>query len=288
MILVLTEVMEMYHEVNECVKITSLITFFEVIRKGGYNFSGENCDFWECVYVDAGYVSVSINEHVYDLKEGDIIFHQPSVLHKYHVKQNQQAKLFIFAFTITGSYVDFFKDKVFTLNNGQLGIIRSLQDFIHKKMPNCHNDKDGSRELRIILSDKLLCAILINHIKLLMLSVYDDHDYTLETTFESAVIFKQAVQYMNDNCYSKLTIRSISEKCCTNTTALKKIFAEYAGCGVHKYFLSLKIAKAASLLSEGYSTSETAELLGFSSQAYFSTAFKRETGVSPTNYKKQN
>lgn len=275
----------MSENISKCINITNLITVFDVTRKSGYTFSGENCDFWECVFIDNGFVSVTINEHIYDLKEGDIIFHQPSVLHKYHVKQNHQAKLFIFAFKIEGSYVDFFKDKVFTLNSGQMGIIRSFRDFIYKKMPNCNNDKDGTKAICKIFADKLQAMIFINHIQLLMLSIYDDHDYTLETSSESTVIFKQAVQYMNENVNQMLTIKSISEKCCTNTTALKRIFSEYAGCGVHKYFLSLKIAKATSLLFQGYSISETAELLGFASQAYFSAAFKRETGVSPTNYK---
>ena len=48
----------------------------------------------------------------------------------------------------------------------------------------------------------------------------------------------------------------------------------------------MKVAKAMSLLRDGKNVSEIADLLGFENQSYFSSVFKRETGISPTEYKK--
>ena len=39
---------------------------------------------------------------------------------------------------------------------------------------------------------------------------------------------------------------------------------------------------ATEFLKNGLCVSETAEKLGFSSQAYFSVAYKRETGMNPS------
>lgn len=275
----------MSFEIKECLKITKFITFFEAIRESDYAFPGESHDFWECVYVKNGYVCASSDDSVYNLKKGDIIFHHPLAFHKFHVEQNHPAELFIFSFTMEGKYADFFKNKVFTLNINQKKIIQSALDFANEKLPERYDYFDGRKILRTLENNDVHIAILANYIYSLFLSLYDVHDITTETDSESARIFKQAVNYMNNNPDSKLTIKSLSEKCCTNTTALKKIFLEYAGCGVHKYFLTLKINKAITLMSSGHSVSEIAEILGFSSQAYFSAAFKRETGISPTDYK---
>lgn len=63
---------------------------------------------------------------------------------------------------------------------------------------------------------------------------------------------------------------------------LKRIFARYTGIGIHKYFLQLKIKSATELLQSGMNVCQTSEKLGFSSQCYFSTVYKRETGKSPS------
>ena len=52
--------------------------------------------------------------------------------------------------------------------------------------------------------------------------------------------------------------------------------------GIHKFFVILRLNAAAELLQEGYSVGETAEKLGFSSQSYLSSAYRREFGVWPT------
>ena len=127
--------------------------------------------------------------------------------------------------------------------------------------------------------------MLRNYIYTLFLSIRDSFSVAHETDEESAKLFKNAVNYMNENLHLPLKIRDIAEKCCISSTGLKKIFMDYAGLGVHKYFLRLKVNRAITLLANGNSVSDTSESLGFSSQAYFSAAFKRETGILPSEVK---
>ena len=55
--------------------------------------------------------------------------------------------------------------------------------------------------------------------------------------------------------------------------------------GVMAYFNKMKIESAQNLIKNGMTVQETANMLGFSNQNYFSTVFKRITGKSPTFYK---
>ena len=67
----------------------------------------------------------------------------------------------------------------------------------------------------------------------------------------------------------------------------KRIFDKYAGVPVHKYFVTLKMQEATRLLEQGETTDYIALKLGFSSQAYFSKAYKREMGIFSSEIKKK-
>jgi len=276
----------MLYDVHECFKIKNFVTLFCCKRESGYVFNGESHNFWECVYVKKGHVVVSSEEKVYNLKKGNIIFHEPLAFHKYHIEKNRSAELFIFSFNMEGLKSDFLKDKVFALNFEQMKIIQNLLDFTAEKVPQFYTDESSTRSLMILKKNDIALATVANYLYALFLSLLDSNDTVSETSTESTDIFKQAVKYMQENVSNKLTITNIAEKCCTNTTALKKIFLEISGYGVHKYFLRIKLTRAIYLLNY-HTVSEIAEMLGFSSQAYFSAAFKRELGISPVEYKKQ-
>ena len=79
----------------------------------------------------------------------------------------------------------------------------------------------------------------------------------------------------------------IAEKLSISTVYLKKIFMKYSGCGVMQYYNRLRARVACTYLDKGKSVKETADLLGFGDQNYFSTFFKRIIGVSPIEFKKK-
>ena len=274
------------YKINEIINIPEFFTVFECERQSGYSFSGETHDFWECVYVKHGKVCVSADDRVYNMETGDIIFHKPLEMHKYHVESDECAKLLIFSFSFSGRLTSFFENKVFSLNKNQKNHISSFIDFIHEKSgPAPNNPNEDFNTLSVLQSSATHMFMIRNYIYTLFLSICDSFNVAAETDDESAKIFKNAVNYMNENLHLPLKIKDIAEKCCISGTGLKKIFMDYAGLGVHKYFLKLKINKATTLLSNGKSVNDTSESLGFSSQAYFSAAFKRETGLSPSEIK---
>lgn len=276
-------------KIDEILKITEFYSMFECNRPGGYDFSGETHDFWECVYVTEGKVCVTADDRIYNLKTGDLIFHKPLELHKLYVNEEEFAKLFIFSFSLSGALSVFFENKVFALNRCQKEIISLLIDFVREKssiLPS--KTAEDSNPLPILAEDNTNLFIIVNQIYQLFLSICESYNETQETDNDATKIFKIAVNYMSENTHLSLTIKDIAEKCCISSTGLKKIFMEYAGLGVHKYFLKLKLSRATSLLASGKSINNVSEILGFSSQAYFSAAFKRETGYTPSEYKAIN
>lgn len=65
----------------------------------------------------------------------------------------------------------------------------------------------------------------------------------------------------------------------------KELFTARYGATPVKYVTTLKIDKAKELLiTKQYTITQIAELCGFDNVYYFSTVFKKQTGVSPKNY----
>ena len=65
-------------------------------------------------------------------------------------------------------------------------------------------------------------------------------------------------------------------------------FKEYTGTTPTQYLLSLRISNAQSLLeSTSCNVTEIAEIVGYNNPLYFSRLFKKQCGVSPTEFRKQ-
>jgi AraC-like DNA-binding protein len=61
------------------------------------------------------------------------------------------------------------------------------------------------------------------------------------------------------------------------------------GSGAKEYITKIRIEKAKGLIENTDLTiAEVSDKTGFASQSYFSTAFKSNTGFTPSQYKQQN
>ena len=128
-----------------------------------------------------------------------------------------------------------------------------------------------------------------NRLEAFLLSVLENEENNIkrEDTSGDSYIYKKIITILAENVYSKTTLNDVARMCNISKTQLKRIFAAKSHIGIHKYFIKLKVAEAIKLLSNGMSVGDTAEKLEFSSSNYFSTVFKKETGISPLEYKKQ-
>ena len=142
-----------------------------------------------------------------------------------------------------------------------------------------------SKYLSLFHQSETFSQMLSTYLCQLFLSLAEAADETERSDSPEAQILKQAVEYMNDHISSTASVADIAAHCSISEAGLKRIFQKYAGIGIHKYFLQMKIKKATELLQRGCSVNEAAEKLGFGSQSYFSAAYKRETGRSPSRVK---
>ncbi len=275
--------MHQSYSVKEQIYISKLYSLFIRRRKRGYSFAGETHDFWECLCVLNGEICVSANERVYNMKKGEIIFHKPLEFHKFSVENSPSAKYLVFSFSAAGDIIRFFEDKVFKLSDSHYKIVDNLIKYMYSMFPDI--DSNDQNFATAFENNAVFSQMVITYIYQLLLTVYTNGKSASISKSQDAVVFRKAVEFMSDNISASLSLTDVARECKVSVTSLKTIFYKYTELGVHKYFLTMKINKASQLLSEGTSVTAVSEMLGFSNQAYFSNAFKRETGISPSKYK---
>ena len=273
------------YSIKEQIRITDMYTLFEVRYDNGYAFPGETHNFWECLYVIDGEVCASGNERVYNLSQGSIIFHKPLELDKFIVNGSDGADLLIFSFTAEGPLTAFLEEKVFQLSGSQREILSAMLSFIRPRADNNSVSPTAQPYLEPFLTSPTYSQTVAIYLQLLMLSLAETGSVSSVSDAPDAVTFRRAISYLNSNIHRQPSVPELARFCNVSESGIKRIFDKYAGIGIHKYLLKLKVKTAAELLQKGESVSSVAEKLGFNSQSYFSRAFRRETGLMPSSLK---
>jgi len=91
--------------------------------------------------------------------------------------------------------------------------------------------------------------------------------------------------YMRRHLQEKLTLSDLAARCSISVSQLKRIFKEQTGTSVIACLTALRISAAKALIREHtLNFSQIAEAVGYDNIYYFSTMFKKQTGMTPTEY----
>ena len=117
------------------------------------------------------------------------------------------------------------------------------------------------------------------------IKIEDEQSYT-HKSFKK--IIEPAIEYMNTHCEDvNISLESLAGLSNISTIYFRKIFFKIYNTSPIKHLIKIRINKAKEFLRGDYiSISDIASLTGFSSVYTFSKAFKKETGISPTKYRK--
>lgn len=99
---------------------------------------------------------------------------------------------------------------------------------------------------------------------------------------------RQALRYIDENLSRSLTLREVAEACFLTPSYFSEKFKSSMRVGFCCYLNELRMKKAARLVASGeLKCREVAEMLGFSSESYFSRVFKKTLGCTPEAYRRQ-
>lgn len=272
------------YQPKKSITLERFFSVFEATYDSTYFFQGEAHDFWEVVTVLEGDVCVSAGKNIFHLSKGEMIFHKPMEFHKFHIENGKSATLFVMSFAASGELMGGFEKSVLHLSPEQRQMLTSILSYLRQEceLPNqCNFACLDELERHPSKFQGFTCMT-----ELLLLSLAKEN-VPIRADFDTpeTIAYRKAVQTMEKNVGAWLSVSEIARECHVSVSYLKNIFRKYAGLGIHQYYLKTKMIHASNMLRTGKSVSETAEQLAFSSPNYFSTVYKRETGLTPLEYK---
>ena len=130
-------------------------------------------------------------------------------------------------------------------------------------------------------------ALLNNYIVNLLTELMVGRD-SAASGAQSAGIIEDSIVYINDHLPQELPLGELAAQASLSPFYFSRLFKRETGFSPHQYILAARINSAKFLL---HSTSDSVKRVcftaGFASESSFCTAFKKETGLTPSEYRAQ-
>ncbi|MDE7332551.1 MAG: AraC family transcriptional regulator [Lachnospiraceae bacterium] len=98
---------------------------------------------------------------------------------------------------------------------------------------------------------------------------------------------EEAIRYFTEHYNTPIVIDQYAASMHRSTTWLIRSFKQYTGMTPMQFIISIRLASAQRLLSTtDCNVTEVASIVGYDNPLYFSRLFKKQTGMSPSAYRK--
>ncbi len=112
------------------------------------------------------------------------------------------------------------------------------------------------------------------------------HNVSSKASEKSMDVIETAKEYIQNNYSKDISLDDVSRTVNISPYYFSKIFKEGTGEGFVEYLTGIRIEKAKELLTTTeYSMKEICSMVGYADPNYFSRTFKKNAGVTPTEYK---
>lgn len=263
------------------IALTRLFTAFTTSRGVHYQYPGESHDFWEMVYIHNGDAGITAGNRIFTCHSGALIFHKPNEFHRIWNAGNRDLTFTVVTFSADGAYLRQLEDTFIYLDEQRLSLMRRLEQLIAEHGPDDRYMAVGFRK------DSTAAATFVSLLEHFLYTCVTADTTVSPNTSESARLFTDAVNILREHIHCPLRVTELANALYISESRLKRLFRRYASIGVHEYFMTMKIDHAKTLLAERATVGAVSEAVGFSNQNYFSAAFKNHTGLSPTDWLKQ-
>ena len=260
--------------VNPTINIGRIYTLLYHEKEKGFKSKPEEHDIWELTYVDSGRmynVTGETEDFKTVMKQGDIMLFVPNQRHMQYSDDDVSVCYATIGFEMNYADKHVFENCVFAADNE---IKRLMENIISEK----DSDQIGSEDLT-------LCYLKEIIIKLIRKKIHDKKPTPTPAGRKENDLISYVKGYINANICKKITVGGIAEAIPVNASYLSTLFKNSTGVALSKYISDQKLLRAKEYIRTGrYSITQVSERLAFTNVQYFSKLFKKQYGVTPSEY----
>ena len=255
-------------------------------------------DNWVMFYVEKGEATLITEKEPLLLHQGELYLHRNTGESPLQFKQKhaEASCALMISFRSSSSAMHFFSGKKIQANiTAKLHISTILHELLYTKyLPFNTPELIGIKQH----TDKPLWAAdqtVLMRLELMLIDII-----RADSTFKkipSAIVKNddilsddlclKVIEYMELHINEKLSMEALSRSLSFSKSYISRRFASTYGCSIIDYFNQMKLDEAKRLIRDtNKNFFEISDMLMFSNSHYFSTLFKKHTGLTPTQYKK--
>lgn len=255
-------------------------------------FEGEHHDFWELVYIDKGSVAICRDNEEIVLQQGEVVFHRPNEFHSIR-SLDSAPNFFVISFASSSPAMAHFERYRAPLERRQKTFLSSIIKEAEETYVIPKNDPDlrrlhrrpnaplGGEQLIKSYLEQLLIALLRS------MESSDAPELPHWATEEQPLV-AALKDYLTSRAEETVRVEDVCRAFGYSKSFLSRLFREHTGETLAAFATAKKLERAKELLrQDGLNVSQVSARLSFESPQYFARAFKRQYGMTPTEFKKR-
>lgn len=277
--------------VKKTIDIKSLYTIHYQALNKNYVSKSESHDFWEINYADKENVEVVVAEKKEVLSQGEMILIPPSLPHRI-ITGDKEPNVFIISFECKNA-------ELYSLANKKIAVGKKdrvlLQDIMSEaehtfEIPEFDPDLNILPIKRNANLGGVQCVATL--LELFIIKVLRAKQNNTDTDTDRFIISaddetlkSKIIAFLSSKLYSEFSLEDLCIHLHYNKSWLSSYFYAETGTTIYKTYIKMKMNEAKRLIRQKYSFTEIAEKLCFDNPFYFSAAFKKQVGMTPSEYR---
>ena len=275
------------HSIENVIKITRIanVHFFDFPKD--FVTVDDKHPFYELIYVSSGTVAVRSDDFNGILGKNQFIIHAPNSVHSLSCPKTVQTTVIIIGFECDTEKLYYFAQKPIALGENE---VKQLAEIVKEGRNVFTPPYDvplyvmNKKKKQVFGSEQLLKNLLENF----LVNLVRKYEYCEKNDHENLGFeINEIIKYVDNNFTEKTTIEQLSFIFRTNRSTLCKEFKKSTGKTLTEYTNDKKMEYLKNILSTTeQSIQDISEHSGFSSVPNFYAFFKKHTGVTPIEFRK--
>lgn len=241
--------------------------------------------YFELFYLSKGKCRIFADHSLFSVNEGDLVILPPSTLHRTQYENIVER--------ITVSFTPFFIKNFFE-SSGEINFTNKIKTCrlsftedtkaeLEQIFETLIREEESPDQFSVLNKKSLLMKLLV----ILARNFNEKTDFAdSSTAIEKSI--QKAAEYIFYNFKNDITLEEAADIAGLRDTYFSRMFQEVTGYGFKEYLSHLRLQHSQKLLlNSKLSVTEIALECGFSNSNYFGDVFKKDTGLSPREFRKQ-
>jgi len=244
----------------------------------------------EIMYVISGSCHVEIENKMIPLKKGQFIIIDSYIQHRLIIEEGKPCRMLNIEFTLKNKCGTYPSIKQLSEENEHLkALLREEQPFIVLKDMESLDHTLKSLVLELDEKDDRNSEVIIQTLlsQLILKIARIVADAKKRTSLSTDIYIKKVINHIHHNYDTDLKVEDLASITFLHPSYLHRIFKESMNCTIMEYIKEIRMDKAKMLLAKtDIPITEISDYVGMNSRQYFSYLFKKTTGQTPRNYRK--